>query len=213
MSTPTLYPSVKTVLHWLPFQPSTTCDCVFLLAIIIFSSSFIPRNTKLVSSASLRSSLIRVSILTTRLIIFCGSSTLDGTASITGESPRFWTGVANACEDCEFLVNLHGGDIQNFSRFSGCDVLPTMKEKPLCGGHSISIEALGIMRVYVNFVKKELLPWYGQFKDSNSETRFDLMACGVFSNYAQIRLMYEDCSWVLAENKRLHGNQASLVTG
>lgn len=45
-----------------------------------------------------------------------------------------------------------------------------------------SVEAMRVMRVYVNFVETELMPLYHQFKDSNSETpphkiRFDDLWC------------------------------------
>ena len=34
-------------------------------------------------------------------------------------SGNFWARVANPCENCEFLIELHGGDLQKFCRFAG----------------------------------------------------------------------------------------------
>lgn len=92
-------------------------------------------------------------------------------------SGRFWTGVANPCEDCEFPINLHGVDMQNFSRF----FLGLLERQP----RQLMIRD-GIL------IKGE---WC-----LHRTLKSDWCIMG----------NEEDCSWILAENERLHGNRASM---
>ncbi|KAJ5800343.1 uncharacterized protein N7518_002411 [Penicillium psychrosexuale] len=68
-------------------------------------------------------------------------------------SGRFRNAVTNPCKNCQFLVELHGGDLQNFCRFAG-------PNDPNARVNLVIDEELGFV-VTNGIVPGKVYPYYG----------------------------------------------------